>query len=196
MALKHKFITHFDQMVELFRIIYTSAETNWGDFPDHKFITENQQIMNFLADECQLPLSKDQIIKFVKHEWPEKEPWNKICQLQTEKKEQIEALQQKIYSLQQHINSYEPNNLFVLGIDELDKIKSNLVSQIAKVENAKQIIYDQQILCIICMDVQKNIIIKDCGHFVICESCENKLSAKNCPQCQTPYTTTFKINHK
>ncbi len=44
-------------------------------------------------------------------------------------------------------------------------------------------------LCVICLDDKKNCMIKDCGHYILCISCSNKLlesNDKKCPICNIP----------
>lgn len=48
---------------------------------------------------------------------------------------------------------------------------------------------DENKFCVICLDNKKNCIIKDCGHYILCISCSNKLlesKDKKCPICNIP----------
>ena len=102
-------------------------------------------------------------------------------------------LKEQNQNLQQRLNQYEPTNLYSLSIDELESLSLTFTKQIEKIDNIIQQIYDRQIKCIVCIDADKNIVIQDCGHFVLCANCESKLLKKSCPRCQRSYSNTFKI---
>jgi len=70
-------------------------------------------------------------------------------------------------------------------LDELDKkIKSS--TNILCYNNSK--IYEEtnKIKCIVCMDNNKNMIIKSCGHYIMCENCIYNI--QKCPMCRSSYS--------
>lgn len=108
--------------------------------------------------------------------------------------EENAKLKEENKHLQQRLNQYEPTNLYSMSIDELKALSLSFSKKIDKIDIIIQQIYDRKIKCIVCIDSNKNIVIQDCGHFVLCANCESKLPKKICPQCQRSYTNTFKIN--
>ena len=108
-------------------------------------------------------------------------------------KEENENLKVENKIVKQRLNEYEGTNLFSLSIDQLNSLSSKLNQQMQKINNIIQQTCDLKTKCSICMDAEKNIVIQDCGHFVLCANCATNLSKKVCPQCQRAYTNTFQI---
>lgn len=55
-----------------------------------------------------------------------------------------------------------------------------------------------EMLCIVCQDRRKEIVIQSCRHFVFCLRCENDYSARNptrkeCPICRKEYKKTLQV---
>lgn len=48
------------------------------------------------------------------------------------------------------------------------------------------------ILCCVCMERQRNVVLLPCRHFVICSECGEKV--KICPSCNTQIVTTYRTN--
>ena len=191
----------FEKMAKLFWLIYNSKETLWGEFKNPKFITENPQIINYLVKSLNNELDADEIIEFINHQWAHltctPSLWN-IPSIPTNSnidslKEENQNLKEENQNLKQRLKQYEPSNLYCLSIDQLNSLSMTFINKISKIDQVMQEIYDRKIKCIICRAIDKDIIIQDCGHFILCVNCESKLSPKICPQCQRSYTNTFKI---
>jgi hypothetical protein len=55
----------------------------------------------------------------------------------------------------------------------------------------------EELLCVICAQTQRNIIILPCNHLCVCYACYQKLNnPKVCPFCKTPVTKTIEIFQK
>jgi hypothetical protein len=48
----------------------------------------------------------------------------------------------------------------------------------------KKVKQDDQVLCVICMDNQRNILLDSCHHVCMCNKCYDKLQVKSCPICK------------
>ena len=85
-------------------------------------------------------------------------------------------------------------NINVLNVEQLDKLKQRFESKLAKIDRAKEKIFEDKLLCMICMDNRKNVVIQGCNHYVMCDKCERHLNTKKCPQCQQPYLNVLKLS--
>ena len=50
------------------------------------------------------------------------------------------------------------------------------------------------ITCVICMVNQRNVVIRTCGHIVLCKECVSKISPKKCPICRITFSDNDIIN--
>jgi len=57
--------------------------------------------------------------------------------------------------------------------------------------NAKLVQLNEEKLCCICLEKEKNILLLDCGHISVCERCARKLNA--CPLCRCDISSKIKI---
>ena len=56
----------------------------------------------------------------------------------------------------------------------------------------------EEMLCLLCLDRRKEIMIQSCRHLVFCSPCENEFNLKNllkkeCPICRKEYKKTFQV---
>lgn len=188
---------NIDKMTKLFWLIYNSKETLWGDFKNPKFVTENAHIINYLVKSLHHQLSPNEIIQFIEQQWCRVNVFPACHQPSisndSEMFKMINILKKENQNLKERLNHYEPVNLYCLNVDQLNSLSLKFNKQIEKIEQIIKEKYDRKSQCIICRDADKNIVIQDCGHFVLCADCEPKLPHKICPQCQRSYTNTFKV---
>lgn len=86
------------------------------------------------------------------------------------------------------------NSTYILENNKMNEMRVSIFNPTKKIENkfcfgdGKEIeIYSKHKECIICFEKNRNIILRPCGHFVMCGECFNKLSTPNkkCPTCNS-----------
>ena len=109
---------------------------------------------------------------------------------------QNETLEEEVKESKQKLDELKDytQNINALNIEQLDLLKQRFEYKLAKIAKAKEKIFESEVLCMICKDNQKNILIQGCNHYVICDKCENRLYRKRCPQCQKPYSNVIKVS--
>ena len=85
-------------------------------------------------------------------------------------------------------------NIDALNLEQLDLLKQRFDYKLDKIAKAKQKLFENKVLCIICLDNEKNVLIQGCNHYVLCDKCEPKLYRKKCPLCQKSYSRVIKVS--
>ena len=89
----------------------------------------------------------------------------------------------------------KPARINAMSLEELKEIKVTLQSKIKLIEEAENLLMNNTLKCVACMDNKKNIsFIDGCDHFVLCNECECKMETKLCPICSTQYTKIKRLN--
>ena len=80
-----------------------------------------------------------------------------------------------------------------LNIEQLDALEIRLQHKMDQIKDTRKRLYESERCCVICMDNQRNVVIRGCNHLVICDGCEAQLESKKCPQCQKSYSNVLKL---
>ena len=102
-----------------------------------------------------------------------------------------EKLREKVKSLKR----YHLRNINPLNTEQLNKLEQRMEENILKIRKRKQRLIDDKLLCMVCMENRKNVLIQGCNHFDICHQCANNLQRKICPRCQAPFQNVLKVNN-
>ena len=120
----------------------------------------------------------------------------------------IEELNPKIVKLKKKLNLLNDlnlDNIDKLNEEELNEFETKFQEKyqnlqveyqngMKMIKETRERLMDDKLRCIICLNNQKNIVIKGCNHFDICDKCENDLPQKKCPRCQAPFKSVIKLN--
>ena len=79
-------------------------------------------------------------------------------------------------------------------LEQLDLLKQRFEYKLSKIAKAKEKIFENGVLCMICLDNRKNVLIQGCNHYVICDECETRIHRKKCRQCQKSYSNVIKVS--
>ena len=80
------------------------------------------------------------------------------------------------------------------SLSRLNALELELQNGLNKVQECRQRIIDDAVICTVCQENKKNISFTDgCGHVCICEQCETKMEPMRCPVCREPYSQTKKV---
>eukprot|EP01084_Bolivina_argentea_P288838 495823_1 len=112
-----------------------------------------------------------------------------------EMNDETEKLKLKVGNLQDELESLKEFtvNIDILDEQQLDALQLKLQHRINLIKDAKDILIENQLYCMICLKNKKNIVINGCHHFCLCDKCEENLNPKICPRCQTPFSSVIKI---
>ena len=104
-------------------------------------------------------------------------------------KDELKKTNEKLDNLKDYTQ-----NINALNVEGLDLLKQRFEYKLAQIARAKAKIFENKVLCMICMDNEKNVLIQGCNHYVICDKCENRLHTKKCPLCQKSYSNVIKVS--
>ena len=102
--------------------------------------------------------------------------------------EEAKESQQKLDNLKDYTQ-----NINALNVEQLDLLKQRFEYKLNQIARAKEKIFENEVLCMICMDNRKNVLIQGCNHYVMCDKCEARLYRRKCPKCQKTYSNVMKI---
>merc|ERR1719229_214384 len=67
-----------------------------------------------------------------------------------------------------------------LGLEQLNELEGRLQSDLRIIYEVKEKLYKSNFYCIVCGKNQKNVLINQCNHFVLCRKCEKTLEPRKC----------------
>eukprot|EP01084_Bolivina_argentea_P022252 41356_1 len=126
---------------------------------------------------------------------------NKACQQKIDKmKEKMNIFkqqtckEQEIYEDRIAIYNGTSKLYHTLDMRELNSFESELQCGLKEIKEAKDQLIENKFNCVICQERHKNICFMDgCSHIVLCDQCEKKMDAKQCPICCMKYTLHRKV---
>ena len=80
----------------------------------------------------------------------------------------------------QHSKRYNLKNLDKMNAEQLEKLEMKMMNILTKINNQKDRLRENQVLCILCLERKKNI---ECNHQDVCDVCKKELRIKRCPKC-------------
>lgn len=69
--------------------------------------------------------------------------------------------------------------------DAVQTLIQQLEGQLAKEKEDK--------LCVVCLDKPRNVMLRPCNHYCVCETCVRQLLTRKCPICQKRFSSSEKI---
>ena len=110
---------------------------------------------------------------------------------------EIETLKRKNIELENKIKilNCPTKQISKLNLEGLNELELKLQNDLRLIQKAKQKLYLNNFYCILCLKNQKNVVINQCNHFVLCYQCQINLKPKKCPICHCQFTniTTVEI---
>eukprot|EP01083_Nonionella_stella_P035227 96217_1 len=108
-----------------------------------------------------------------------------------------DALKEEVDSIKKKLSLYHGKSAEIntLSLMELDSLDSTLQYAMNTVKEARERLLENKLMCIVCLKNEKNIVIQQCGHFDLCNECEQQLPKKICPRCQQTYGDITIIKH-
>eukprot|EP01084_Bolivina_argentea_P288839 495824_1 len=151
--------------------------------------SDHQNVEDLNSNENSFDESNEIIIEELKQKIEEMKEDEKKMNDETEK------LKLKVGNLQDELESLKEFtvNIDILDEQQLDALQLKLQHRINLIKDAKDILIENQLYCMICLKNKKNIVINGCHHFCLCDKCEENLNPKICPRCQTPFSSVIKI---
>eukprot|EP01084_Bolivina_argentea_P155152 270401_1 len=108
---------------------------------------------------------------------------------------EIESLKNENVKLKKEIKKLNcsEKEICKLNLQELNELETKLKNGLNVIYEVKEKLYKSRFYCILCEKNQKNVLINQCNHFVLCSECEKKLEPRKCPICRVRFTQTTKL---
>ena len=103
---------------------------------------------------------------------------------------ELDQANDKIKQLQKQLEYYTMTIDSNLSEEILDHLKQHHEQRIVEINTAE----DQKIQCVKCGVNDRNIVILQCSHLLLCDGCELSMQIKKCPKCNVSYQKVLKIN--